>query len=125
MPRLLAFLPAEKVLIDGEDNSLAIVGLIAGVNIAIPLTPDLPPDAAVPMRWYVVSVWRREPEDEGRIYHQRLRMVGPSRRILIDTLSEFQLTGDSHRVRVLLQGFPISEQGEHILQLSLSYDQGQ
>lgn len=117
MPRLLVFVPAEKVLIDSEDNTIGLVGILGGLNVPAP--EPLPEDAGAPVRWNVLALWKRQPEDEGRQYEQRVQLVSPSGRVLVEGLQTFQMVTSSQRNRLRIDGFPVAEEGEHTLALSL------
>jgi hypothetical protein len=117
MPRLLVFLPAEKVVIDSNDNSLAIFGILGGLNV--PSSGELPEDAGAPMRWNVLAIWKREPSDEGVTYEQRVQLLAPSRRVVVNGFMEFRMTADTQRNRLRVDGFPVAERGEYTLTLSI------
>ena len=118
MPRLLVFLPSEKVIIDGLDQTLAILGVLGGIELPAAVQ-SLPVDAGVPMRWHVLTMWKKEPGDETREFEQRVQLVAPSGRVVVDGTLGFRVTERSHRNRMVVQGFPVYEAGDYILKLSL------
>lgn len=118
MPRLIAFLPAERVLVDAEDNSMAIIGVLGGLKV--PATGELPEGTASPLVWFALAIWKGEPGDEGQAFEQRVEVLSPSGRLLVDGSATFRFTGQSsHRVRLRVAGFPVWEPGDYAIRLSL------
>jgi hypothetical protein len=121
MPRLLVFLPAEKVLIDSGDNSLTIVGVLSSIEVGIQKDTSLPENAGVPMQWATITIWRIEdPSEDGVTFQQRVELVSPSGKRTLESTMDFVLPeGVSHRNRSIMQGFPIGEPGQYTLRLSV------
>lgn len=121
MPTLMLFAPAEKVLIDQQENSVSLIGIMSGVKVQL-VKPDeaVPEDAAVPMRWSVLTVWKREPSDEGKTYEQGLQMFAPDGTLAFELTSpSFAMTAPHHRVRLDIMGFKIAVPGTYRLQVNL------
>ena len=114
MPRLILFAPAERVLIDQQDNSVSLVNVLSGVKAQLLAPDETPPaDASVPIRWSVLALWRREAGDEGKRFEQRLQMFLPDGLSAgFDSVTPpFSITGQTHRIRTDIQGFLISVPG--------------
>ena len=122
MPRLILFAPAERVIVDQKDNSLSLIGIMSGVRIQLVQADEHPPaEAAVPIRWSVLAVWRREAGDEGRRFEQRVQLFLPGVNtsvfeIVAAVSSEGQPT---NRVRNDIIGFQVATPGVCRLVLSL------
>lgn len=120
MPRLTVFLPAEKVVIDTQENTTAIFGVMTGVYLGVPPeSPPLPEGSGVPIRWYVLSIWRQQPGDEGLHFTQRVQILSPSQRVLFEGLLDFDIPKVTHRNKMEVIGFPVAEAGEYTLKLSI------
>ena len=121
MPRLIAFLPAEKVLIDEMENSVSVIGIMSGIKVQIlNVSERAPENAYVPIRWSILAMWRREPADEGKSYEQRIQLFVPNGESAFDLSSPpFAMTGLHHRVRSDITGFGVSIPGIYRLVVSL------
>jgi hypothetical protein len=122
MPKVLLFVPCEKVIVD-RDNTLSLISVLETITINIPRSEqaNLPKGAAVPLRWYALSLWRREPEDEGRRYEQRTRFVRDGDDLLPVNVQPipFLVAYKTFRNVVTLNGFPIVPEGECLIRLAI------
>ncbi|MBV8551456.1 MAG: hypothetical protein JOY54_09155 [Acidobacteriaceae bacterium] len=122
MIRLLLFAPCERALINQEDSSASLINVVTGVQAALPFPEDqpLPENAALPFRWYLLSIWRYDGEDIGRRFQQRVALVAPSGKELIAADLTFQAaTAPPQVVRGItcFTTFPVAELGEHSARL--------
>jgi len=122
MPRLLIFAPCERVIIGQGDNVVSLIGILQSVHIQ-PSGPneaaEIPASAAIPMQWSVFTMWQKEAVDNGEIYTQRVVLVSPTDRPLIESVTRFVMEKDSHRIANIIRRLPIGEVGIHTLKLLL------
>lgn len=121
MPRLLMFVPCERVIIGQGDNSLSLINVLQNIQVNRPSAglTEIPANAAIPMQWAIVTVWLKEREDEGIGYTQRVALISPTERILIESITGFAMEKEAHRIANNIVGFPIGESGPHVLKLWL------
>lgn len=76
MPTLLLFAACERVIIGQEDNSLSLVSVMTGVSAQLPFAMDqpIPENTAIPLRWYLVALWKNEPDEIGIPFDQRVTL---------------------------------------------------
>jgi len=120
VPKLLSFVPCERVIVSRDDNSLHLVGVMQGFKAQS--TQPFPTDEApaqVPLRWAVLTLWYKTAGDEGSTYEQKIELVSPSGKVLLSQATEFVMTRRSHRNTTNVFGFPIAGIGDHTLRLSL------
>lgn len=113
MPKLLLFLPCERVIVSRE-GPLSLITLLEGVNITMP--PEeyagLPNDAIIPQLWHVVAKWNREENEEPQHWEQRVQVAAPDGRISTDSVTSFDLAANQSMRNVLaVNGFPIKPLG--------------
>lgn len=121
MPKLLAFVPCERVIISSDDNSASLITLFAGFKLAgegLKQGTDESP-RTLPIRWAAFALWYRLPEDEGQTYEQKVELVSPSGKVLISQSQEFLMVKTTHRNTGNVFGFPIVGTGEYTLRLFL------
>ncbi len=117
MPKLLLFVPCAHSIVDQDENTLSLVSILEGLTTLA--APPLPEDAQAPIRWSIVTVWLHTPEDEGKAYEQLTQVVLPDGNVTAPATLPFQMTSRTHRNRVAVFGFPISQPGECMVRLSL------
>ena len=117
MPKLLLFAPCANSVVDQEEKTLSLISVLEGLTLSA--APPLPEDAHAPIRWSIVAVWLRTPEDEGKTYEQLTQVVLPDGKVTAPATLPFQMTRRTHRNRVAVFGFPISQPGECLVRLSL------
>lgn len=139
MPKLLLFAGCERVSFDSSDKSPSLLGVLQGFTVTVGPLPlneplvavhemkdDIPPPAAIPIRWVAFSLWKRVPEDKGKKFVQVCELISPSGKSVGGRHpGEFEMTAGFHRHTVNIHGFPINEQGDYVLRLSLIEDDGE
>lgn len=122
MPKLLLFAPCERVVIDQTDHSVSLISLLTGITASVPFPPDLPmpENTALPMRWYVLAVWKGNSEDVQKTFDQRVVLRSPLGSELLSLDLAFNLA-NAPIVRSVahLSSFPLPQFGEYVLTLSL------
>ncbi len=123
MPKLLLFAACEKVLID-KDNIISLISLLQDLQVQVPKTESKPEsDSVIPMKWDVLSIWRRTDDDEGKTYEQRIELVGPTGDVKVQvSVASFEVSSSSgfHRVIASIIGFPIGATGLYTVRLWLT-----
>src|SRR5215213_8820562 len=121
MPKILAFVPCEKVIVSQQDNTTSLISLIEGFSIDIPQGVELAEDASIQMKWYVFSLWEKVVGEEEQRFEQRIELILPDGKKALDmaTLIEFEPEPKRFRQVTTVMGFPISPAGPCALKLSL------
>lgn len=103
MAHLEYFLVAEDVVVDQTTNRLSLFNTLEGFK-----APGLP--LLIP-KVCAVSLWRKEPDDEGRDLQSVLRITLPTGQTH-QIESNFRMTNARHRIINRIQGLPITVAGE-------------
>jgi hypothetical protein len=117
MPKLLAFVPCERVIVAKDDNSTTLISLMQGLHIELP--EDAPDKVVAPMSWATFSLWYKQPGDEGVTYEQRVELIDPDGQVLAAQTGEFQMDKTFHRHTNRSFGVPLRRGGDYTLRLSL------
>jgi hypothetical protein len=121
MPRLVMFAACEKVIIGQGDNNVSLISILHSLQLnSLSDAPSIPKNAAMPLNWAIFTMWQKESKDENISYSQRVSLVSPKGKTLLDSVTSFQLEKDFHRVTNTIIGLPVGEDGPHSLKLSLS-----
>jgi hypothetical protein len=121
MPKLLFFVPCERVIISRE-GPISLITLIEGLNTSFTPTQEaeLPADAVIPNTWFVATKWQREEDERPQIWEQRIQVVLPNGRIPTDVTTAFDLVENaSMRNIVEINGFAVRPTGQYNVVLSL------
>lgn len=113
-------IPCEKALI-GADNGLSLINVLQSVTVltgSAGQEMDEATKAAARREWTVVSIWQREPGDEGQRFEQRMALIDAGGKAHMQGVTEFELTKTFHRLMGRIPGFP-SDAGEYTLVVSL------
>jgi hypothetical protein len=119
LPRLLAFVPCERIIKEGDTNNLSAISMFTKLSVQLPAR-DKPSTVAMP--WQVLVVWRRETEEELRTtYRQSCEIVAPDGHVLRTLTTEFSMATDIVNTLFLVRGFPLAPGGggRYLLRLSL------
>lgn len=120
MPKLLLFVPCERIIVSRE-GPISLITLLEGVTINISLEQQegLPADAVVPISWQVATMWLRDANEEDQ-FEQRIQLFLPDGRMPTEAISAMQF-GDKLRLRTIVEvhGFSVSPAGTCDLKLSL------
>lgn len=120
MPKLAVLAMAKDVIIDKNGGDASILSLLTGMDVAGPEGGLIEDEAAVPFSWAVVAYWQRSNEAEGmKTFEQRWQMVSPKGKIWHESSTPFAL--DRPSATVLLKGmtFPVGEEGEYLIIVSI------
>jgi hypothetical protein len=73
MPRLLAFVACERVILDTEGLA-SLIRVIESVEVTVPKEVELPPGISAPKEWSTISIWSLDRSETG-LYEQQTEMV--------------------------------------------------
>jgi hypothetical protein len=126
MPRQILFAVAENIIVSAEDHAASLINLITGLTIQVagPLPEPLPEPITIPVKMTVCVVWLREPEDEDKLFEQRVEIVLPEGQALGESLVRFGIPDRSHVNTVKFLSFPVSTPGVYQVRLSLRETNG-
>lgn len=114
MPKLLFFLPCERVIVSRE-GPLSLITVLEGLNLNIPAEEyvNLPDDAVAPTTWFVVTRWIRNDNEESHLWEQRVQVITSDGRIPTDARTAFDLAANPQGMRNIVQinGFPVKPFG--------------
>ena len=117
MPKLLFFVPCQKVIVDEQEHSASVISIIEGLTAILP-TP-IPEKAQIPLNWSIVTLWYQLPEDEGKSFEQRTAVILPNGETAASAVIPFQMGQQNHRNVVSVFGYPIAQSGQHVIRLEL------
>jgi hypothetical protein len=120
MPKLLAFVPCEKVVISQDENNPTLIALLTEVGVSMEIDAGSKKPVLVPMRWSVFAQWYREPGDEAFEFQQRVRLVSPEGKAALDAVGKkFVLEKLAHRWNARINHIPTAANGIWALELYL------
>jgi hypothetical protein len=117
MPKLLFLLPCRTFANDGETGSLTIAEVIDQVTVNIPAGGNIQSEGVVSAPWAVVNLWQREASDVGKQFEQRITLVAPSGKPLMNGNNPFELQALKHRMTLRVNGFPVAGPGTYLLKI--------
>src|SRR5260370_11142903 len=96
MPRLLAFLPCEKVII-GQDGNPSVISILQQFNVPLPAGAKVDPHSMGMFRWDIFSLWERLAGDEEKEFEQRCELISPDGRKSVEAVLKFKFVASMHR----------------------------
>ena len=124
MPRLLAYLPCEKIIID-SDNNVSLISVLQDLKVQVPEAGPVPgPAVTAAMKWQILTMWLIDPGDVGKFYEEKVALFDPDGApTAVKGSVGNETTGAGHRNVVTVLGFPIGKEGRHSLRLWM-YERG-
>lgn len=121
MPRLLVFVACERLLINELDQSTSLIGIIDTVTIEVPDSVEISPDTFAPQRWYIFTRWLKDISDaeDFKTYEQEVIIRSPQGDVSNTSITQFEMKDKLHQVYVVVNGLPIGQEGEYVIELSL------
>lgn len=104
MPRLICALPCENAIVS-NDNRLSLISLLENLMIGIPAHAQVAPNTVIPMRWFAVCIFERQPGEENTEFETYVQ-IGNIRSLA--ARMRFVPTSKFHRVIHQLQGMPLT-----------------
>ncbi len=124
MPKLLALIVCERVIIDRQDMP-SLINVFQRMNIQLSGAP-LPEKAVSPTRWSVFSMWQHEEAEIGKAFTQVLQVAMPDGEIFFTSEQEFKISKpDDFQSKISSEftGLPIWQEGFIEVRLSLKESQ--
>lgn len=111
MLKLLVYAPCEKVIV-AVDQTVSLISMMESVQVNV--GPDLPADALAPIRWSILSLWKRDQEVQEPVQiEERADVVRPDGIVATGGTTKFTVSNDHLFYRSLVQVpvFPIGLPG--------------
>lgn len=111
MLKLLIYAPCEKVII-ADDKTASIISMMESVKVNV--AGELPADALAPIRWSILSLWKRDQEMQEPIeIEERTDVLRPDDTVATGGTTKFTVTNEHLFYRSLVQVpiFPIGLPG--------------
>jgi hypothetical protein len=106
MPRLLAFLPCEQVII-GKDSSVSLITVMQTVDATIPASIR-GENVLLPIKWALFSFWMKEDGDDGVEFEQRVEVFSADGEPLLSQDSTFVIDKITHSQIGRVLGLPVA-----------------
>ena len=119
MPKNLIFAPCERVILGQGDNSASLIVVIQQMQFQVPKDVEIPKEAGAFVRFAIFSQWLRTPEDEGKVYEQRIVLSIGNEKPVLEAVMEFRMTERLHRLVGNIPVLPLMQPGEYSLKLFL------
>ena len=109
MPKLLLFAPCEKVIIDHDNNTVSLISVFQQVQFQVPDNSGLPEKAALPMQWYMLSMWKKEEGDTDQEFEQRFLLRGENNETILESVAAWHFAPEIevHRHTIRTLGLPL------------------
>ncbi|HUN56479.1 MAG TPA: hypothetical protein VMU41_00050 [Candidatus Binataceae bacterium] len=118
MPKLLLFVPCDKVIVDETTHSISIVDVLQELHYKLPPGVSVQPKSLLPVKWAALSLWQEEePADSGLEFEQRLSVENQSGDVLLLNETKWKFEKPNHRIVANAMGLPVARR----LVLKLSY----
>jgi hypothetical protein len=122
LPRLILFVPCERVILNQEDNNVSLITVLNEISIALP-SDKIPSGSHAAYRWTILAVWLREPGDEQKRFEQSCELVMPDGQRAFRSRDVFSFEQRIHRQTLVVPAFPMSKTpGDCLLKLSVRED---
>ena len=119
MPKLLAYLPCEKVVIEEQSKNISVLSILETVNVTLAKGTAMPaPQASIGMAWAIFTLWQKEKGESGEFESKSL-LVSPSGEPLAQTPVAKLAFGANARQQIInrMASFPIWTPGPCQLKL--------
>jgi hypothetical protein len=116
MPRVLIFVPCERVIFGIGDQSSSLIVIINNLQFH---TQAVPTNVVQLSRFSVFSHWYRSSGDEGKTFEQRVALAYMDENPVLENVTSFQMPEQLHRIVVNFTKFPAMKIGEYALTLSI------
>jgi hypothetical protein len=119
MPKLLAYLPCEKVVIEEESKNISVLSILETVNVTLARGAPAPaPNASIGMAWAIFTLWQKEKGESGE-FESKSVFVSPAGEPLAETPAAKLGFGTNTRQQVVnrMASFPVWAPGACHLKL--------
>lgn len=129
MPRLLTFLPCEKILF-GDNQSVSLIIILSEIHFAV-ADPEaikkIPPNTGLPYRWSLFMQWEREPEDKiEQDFECSIELTSESGKVFFTNVAKFAFQPKDHIHRQIgnFDIMPLLPEGRYELLLRQTKNDG-
>lgn len=119
MPKLLAYLPCEKVVVEDESKNVSVLSILETVTVSLPSGSGAPGgNASVPMAWAIFTLWQKEQGETGE-FESKSVLASPGGEPLLETPVSKLEFGTNGRQQVInrMSSFPVGTPGDCRLKL--------
>jgi hypothetical protein len=119
MPKLLAYLPCEKVVIEEESKNISVLSILETVNVTLARGAPAPvQNASIGMAWAIFTLWQKEKGESGE-FESKSVFVSPAGELLAETPAAKLGFGTNTRQQVVnrMASFPVWAPGACQLKL--------
>jgi hypothetical protein len=119
MPKLLAYLPCEKVVIEDQSKNVSVLSILETVTVTMPQGAAAPaPNASIRMPWAIFALWQKDKAESGE-FESKSALVSPSGEVLLETPVAKLSFGANARQQVVnrMADFPVWTPGACHLRL--------
>lgn len=113
MPKLMALLACEKVIIDRNSNTPSVISIFQHMNVPVADAP-LPEGALAPTKWAIFTLWQHQESERNVDYIQHLQILAPSGETFSEVTASMKITEpDDLQSKNITEifGIPISREG--------------
>jgi len=120
MPKLLVFVPCEKLIMSQGENTPTVISIMTEVRFFIdPPDAKLPEGAMGPFRWTLFSMWQCSEADKDHEYRYRVQLISDEDgRALFDQASPLRFRRAIHHVMTPIDALPMKI-GQYSIRLLL------
>jgi hypothetical protein len=119
MPKLLLFVPCERVILGQGDNSVSLIVLIQKLQLNQAQVALLPENSAVFTRISLFTEWQKAPNDSEKIFEQKFTFGIVGAKPVVESVMDFKMSGRTQRTVGVLEAFPVVPAGEYEFSLWL------
>lgn len=119
MPKLLAYLPCEKVVVEDESKNISVLSILETVTVTLAQEAPAPAQkASIGMAWAIFTLWQKERGESGE-FESKSVLASPAGELLLETPVAKLAFGANMRQQVInrLPRFPIWTPGTCQLRL--------
>jgi hypothetical protein len=119
MPKLLAYLPCEKVVIEEQSKNISVLSILETVSVTLPKDAQPPAQpASIGMAWAIFTLWQKEKGESGG-FESKSALVSPAGELLAETPVTKLAFGANTRQQIInrMASFPIWTPGACQLKL--------
>jgi len=119
MPKLLAYLPCEKVVVEDESKNVSVLSILETVTVSLPGGAPAPREkASIPMAWAIFTLWQKEKGESGE-FESKSVLASPAGEPLVETPVSKLEFGPNGRQQVInrMSSFPVGTPGPCQLRL--------
>jgi hypothetical protein len=85
MPKLLAYLPCEKVVVEEQSRNVSVLSILETVTVTLASgAPPPAPNASIGMAWAIFTLWQKDPGESGEVESKSV-LVSPEGERLAET----------------------------------------